>query len=338
MINLGAVIINLLSENDCVVVPDFGGFVAQYSPAKLDDSTGFFSPPSKQVLFNKNLINNDGLLVNAIAQVQAITFNDANKLIKNIVRDLNLELRSKKKTEINGLGLIYLYDNIVKFKQNSENILTDSYGLAAVNIKEFQQVIDVQKTKVVNLNNAKSSDAKKWWIAAAIIPMIFYSAWLPLKTNLFNDSASFHYSDLNPFTFTKQKQYFPENLFEIKQQTIDNFENQKIQSSVKKINPSVQLNNLENQNKPVSTIVDKPVYKQKKSGKFHLIVGCFSSKKNANNLIKTLSVKGENAVELDIHKNLHRISIASFATKKEAVKYKKQLKKNHRISSWILNK
>jgi hypothetical protein len=56
-------IIDLLFEHDCVIIPGFGGFVAQYSSASFEEISQSFVPPSKSILFNKNLINNDGLLL-----------------------------------------------------------------------------------------------------------------------------------------------------------------------------------------------------------------------------------------------------------------------------------
>lgn len=337
MFNLGGTIINLLYENDCVVIPNFGGFVAQYLPAKLDESTGIFFPPSKQVLFNKNLINNDGLLANAISQNQNLDFEEANKFIINEVKLLNSQLETKKQASINGLGLIYLHNNIIKFKQISENILGDSYGLGSVNIKEFQQTVITPTAKVIPFEGSPTQGLKKWWVAAAIVPLLFYSAWLPLKTNLFSDSATFHYSDLNPFTFTKEKKYFPESLFNIKSPSIT--KNREDISIPKKpiFKPSLQLNNLENKNPSVS-ISNDVIKSIDQKVKFHLIVGCFSSKRNANKLIKELNKKGNSAIKLDFHKNLHRISIASFSTKTEAIKHKNKIKNTQSISSWILKK
>ena len=336
MFNVGPIIANLLLENDCVVIPGFGGFVAQYSSAKLDESTGFFSPPSKQVLFNKNLVNNDGLLVNEIGQIQKLSYKEANDLVKQKVELLNLDLKTKKQVNIKDLGLIYLKNNIIKFKQNSDNILTDSYGLSALNIREFQQEVVVNSPKIIPINTPPSTSATKWWVAAAIVPIIFYSAWLPLKTNLFTKNETFHYSDLNPFTFKKEIKSFPESLFEIESSKLINEED--IPSLEKNIAPSTQLINLERPSKAVNTTVEKSAVLTKVTQRYHLIVGCFSSKKNATNLIKKLKKSGENALELDVHKNLHRVSIASFQNKKEAIRYKKQLKKNHLISSWILKK
>ena len=79
MLKVNKIIIELLQIHDCVIFPNLGGFVAQYSPAKLNSINNTFTPPFKQILFNKNLTNNDGLLVNAIAQRHSISFQESNK-------------------------------------------------------------------------------------------------------------------------------------------------------------------------------------------------------------------------------------------------------------------
>ena len=53
---------DLLLRHNCVVVPSFGGFVAKQVSAVIDYKTGVMHPPKKSLLFNKQLINNDGLL------------------------------------------------------------------------------------------------------------------------------------------------------------------------------------------------------------------------------------------------------------------------------------
>lgn len=320
-------IFQLICENDCVIVPEFGGFVAQYSSAKLDDSTGFFAPPFRQILFNKNLLNNDGLLANSFAKTENISFNDATVLIKKEVELIKRELELKKQIEIIGIGLIYIHDNIIKFKQNSENLLKDSFGLKPLNINEFINE-NIQDTKVLTLTTPNNIGLKKWWIAAAIVPLIFYSAWIPLKTNLFSEKASFHYSDLNPFTFSKQKKYFPEKLFNLKVDVP--IIKTELKEDIPKSNNSIQLNNIENN----ADIINPNTV----SSKFHVIVGCFGNKKNAKKLIRNLNKKGLNTFELDIHKNLHRVSAGSFISKEKAKMERNQLKFNLGISSWVLKK
>ena len=58
---------DLLYRYDCVIVPDFGGFVANRIGAQVNNFTHTFSPPTKQITFNGLLKHNDGLLANYIA-------------------------------------------------------------------------------------------------------------------------------------------------------------------------------------------------------------------------------------------------------------------------------
>ena len=72
--NLANYINDLLYRYDCVIVPDFGGFVTNRIGAKLNSDTHTFSPPTKQIAFNSHLKHNDGLLANYIASSEQISF------------------------------------------------------------------------------------------------------------------------------------------------------------------------------------------------------------------------------------------------------------------------
>ena len=63
MIELAQHIETLLLENDCVIVPGFGGFVAHYSPATRVKEENIFLPPTRTIGFNPQLKLNDGVLV-----------------------------------------------------------------------------------------------------------------------------------------------------------------------------------------------------------------------------------------------------------------------------------
>ncbi len=57
----------LLILNDCVIIPEFGGFVANYKPATIENNQ--FFPPAKEIAFNNKLVSNDGLLIKHILHV-----------------------------------------------------------------------------------------------------------------------------------------------------------------------------------------------------------------------------------------------------------------------------
>ena len=96
MVHLDKYIVQLLHHHDCVIIPEFGGFVAQYKPASLDRVTGFYSPPSKQILFNINLKNNDGLLANKIAQEQDISSEGLAQIIADFVTNDQYRIKREK--------------------------------------------------------------------------------------------------------------------------------------------------------------------------------------------------------------------------------------------------
>ena len=63
MIELAKHIEVLLLENDCVIVPGLGGFIAHYWCSKYNKETREFCPPDRSIGFNRKLVMNDGMLV-----------------------------------------------------------------------------------------------------------------------------------------------------------------------------------------------------------------------------------------------------------------------------------
>ena len=61
MLTLSAHIKTLLQDHDCVILPGFGGFLANPKSAQVDRITHKFTPPQRQFSFNGHLKHNDGL-------------------------------------------------------------------------------------------------------------------------------------------------------------------------------------------------------------------------------------------------------------------------------------
>ena len=105
--NLANYINDLLYRYDCVIVPNFGGFIANKIGAVLDEENHTFYPPTKKIGFNANLKHNDGLLANYIASSEDIAFEKANKFIDTTVYQWLTSLESDV-LEISGVGTIVL--------------------------------------------------------------------------------------------------------------------------------------------------------------------------------------------------------------------------------------
>ena len=124
-------IAELLSLHDCVIVPGFGGFIGNYSPARIDPVHHTFQPPSKKVLFNINLKQNDGLLANAVADSFGATYNDACRMIDEFAEEIRFTLKSENPFILPGVGQLYSgLEGIIHFDQDqNSNLLPDAFGL-----------------------------------------------------------------------------------------------------------------------------------------------------------------------------------------------------------------
>ena len=88
MIRLSAHIVSLMLKHDCVIVPELGGFVAQYVPARLITAENILMPPCRTVVFNPRLNMNDGLLVQSYMQAYHTGYTETLRMVNAEVKKL----------------------------------------------------------------------------------------------------------------------------------------------------------------------------------------------------------------------------------------------------------
>lgn len=120
----------LLLENDCVIVPGLGGFIAHHRSAVRKDD-GRFVPPMRSIGFNPQLVMNDGLLVQSYMQTYNTDFPDATRKIEQVVSELKEELYQHGQATFGQVGTLYYNMNgVYEFAPSSEHFFTPSlYGL-----------------------------------------------------------------------------------------------------------------------------------------------------------------------------------------------------------------
>lgn len=96
----------LLLENDCVVVPGMGGFVAHYNVATRVDEEGIFLPPTRTIGFNPQLRLNDGLLAQSYSSVYGTNFPEATRRMERDIRALSRTLHEQGEADLPGVGLL----------------------------------------------------------------------------------------------------------------------------------------------------------------------------------------------------------------------------------------
>lgn len=141
-------IAELIYKHDCVIIPDFGGIIANPSGTYLNTITEQITPPSKSLAFNRDLKNNDGLLANYIVEKTGISYTDALATIKEYVREIWGKLDSINNYDIKEVGTFFLNkDSKLQFiPSRRANYLTESYGLFPVKAKKV--VKDEEKAEV----------------------------------------------------------------------------------------------------------------------------------------------------------------------------------------------
>jgi hypothetical protein len=237
MSTIEQLISDLLLRHSCVVVPSFGGFVAKQASAVIDYKSGVMFPPKKSLLFNRKLINNDGLLIAELATRENISFEAASKKLGEKVETWKSALQQGERIVLDRVGYLFFdQEKNICFEQDRFfNLLLESYGLGKVHfltetdvalveqkVQATENTIPVsfEKEKALDFNTddieiekAPKSERKtvliehpettrrfNWKYAAAVafIPLAFYTYWLPMKTGVL-ESGIISTKDFNPF-------------------------------------------------------------------------------------------------------------------------------------------
>lgn len=130
----------LLHEHNCVIVPEFGGFVANYKSAVIEELNKKIHPPSKSILFNPHLVNNDGLLGNYISTEKGLDYGSALKYISDETNEWKRKLEGNERIEFGEIGFLYQKNGKIEFEQSREiNLLLAAYGLRSIDFVRFSE-------------------------------------------------------------------------------------------------------------------------------------------------------------------------------------------------------
>ncbi len=351
---------DLLFVHECVIIPGFGGFVANYTDACIDAKSSTFLPPSKELAFNIQLNSNDGLLTGYISQQEGIGYSEAKADVDKYTEYLEKELQRKGFYEIPGIGnfSISKEGNIGFSPIKSANFLTNSFGLEAFHFPVLKEEEIIRKVERKILSVKKSERKQSSLIiravagiaAACLLTFLPYSITKQSKQvefsgfsqgNLGSIAGNPHALMNNPssiddavglMTNKKVALFYSENSSQNKDDAKKNTAEAKM--PVKK---SEQLS--ETKDSKQDNIIDKPKNSVTKANepKFYLIAGSFASLKQAKSWSKKLTDKGYNIEFLPEENGKNRISIGQYSTREEADKNLVEARKAD-VSVWVLTK
>jgi hypothetical protein len=301
----------LLYTNDCVILIGFGGFVCSNTTSKLNRQTGLLTPPNRSILFNNQLIDNDGLLINQIAKTEEISQERAKDLVLKFVEKNTTNLKKYRSLRFNKIGLFTLKnDNTIVFTQDlANNYNLDSFGMQSAVFtsvkRDNSETIEGQLKIIKQKNNFSSKRLLK--VAAILIPLIGISlVSLTQQKNI--NSIYTQMADLNPFN-TEVEENTSIAIAEIN----------------KKFNTPIL--NIEIDNTDM-----KPVLVEQKH---YIIAGAFSVEKNATKMMNKLNRWNYNSTIIN-NKSIMRVSYDSFTTKNQAINALVSIRKEN-PDAWILS-
>lgn len=277
----------LLILNDCVIIPEFGGFVANYKPATIENNR--FSAPSKEIAFNNKLISNDGLLINFISEKERIDYFSAKQRLDSFVEETIFNLERNRNVYFEGVGYLHFdsRENLLFEPQIKQNILVESFGLQNFSYEKlYQRQLQKPILKHTELLEPIPIIFQKRKLKRLVValPLLMAMALIPLK----NNKEYLLKSDLG--------------MWETLLQTTP---------SVSVATPEAVTTAEYTANIPTA---------EKKTSQYYIIGGSFQSEENANKYMHQLKSQGFEGQNLGIFSGLHRIAIEGFSSMNEAQK------------------
>ena len=317
----------LLLSNDCVIVPDLGGFMAHHVEAYYDERDHTFLPPLRTLGFNPQLKMNDSLLVQSYVEAYDLSYPEALRRIEDEVIELKQHLENEGSYELNDIGLLSINeDGRIIFTPCEAGILTPNlYGLSSFEMKRLSikhETLPVEQPSVVPIENttveqkaeetqesveelfAEESEEeraiviKMSWVRNAVAVAAAILAFFIMTTPVSNSNGTNkNMSNLN-------------NLILVSMQPKD--------TSMKKITitkPEQAQTAIKS-----DTLQSQKVVEEEKTNleSYSIVLASYITKKNANAFVEDLHKKGFSEAEVFIRNNVTRVIFGSFKTENEA--------------------
>jgi len=125
---------SLLLEHDCVIIPNFGGFVINVQDFKFDEKEAIIHPRKKSIAFNERLKSDDGILAMHIVKQHVISQKKAFESVAAFGKEMKDGLKNNQPFAFGNLGTFSLTEESkIVFEPNQTfNYDLDQFGLYSV--------------------------------------------------------------------------------------------------------------------------------------------------------------------------------------------------------------
>ena len=205
----------LMLSNDCVVVPGFGAFIAQYTSSNNCAQNSTFTSPKRSISFNASINHNDGLLANSIAKKALIPYAEALKQIEKSTTICHQALSDGSEVPFGRLGFfISNAEGHIEFIPFHHELANDDFfGLQSFSFPTLAErnaqvateetVSETYSEPEINIGRRNWFSHKAVQIAASIVMLVCLT--FALSTPIIVDKPTHQLATLNVPTPTMPK-------------------------------------------------------------------------------------------------------------------------------------
>lgn len=334
MIELNRHIEILLLSNECVIVPDFGGFMAHQVSARYDADDHSFLPPFRTLGFNPQLRMNDSVLVQSYVEAYDISYPEALRRVNEEVEELKQRLNEDGTYTMSNLGTLTVnQEGNYEFAPFEAGILSpDYYGLSSFYFKRLRDdksleepkkekatllsiaknMVEDERTEEVEIQEQEEDNdtlhIKMSWVRNAVAAAAAIIAFFLLSTPVVN-------SDLGT-------------------RTMSQLQNNIIYKLMPKDSNVIPAEPIEDTLKaaPVKTETVQKSAEIKETPKvspikttYYVIVASQVKKSNAEQFVESLQKKGFSQAEVFVHNKIVRVAVGQYETEAEAYRFANKL-------------
>jgi len=314
MIELSRHIEILLLSNDCVIVPDLGGFMAHHIDARYDEDEQLFLPPLRTLGFNPQLKMNDSLLVQSYIEAYDISYPEALRRIQSEVDELKQHLETEGTFELNDIGVLSTnQEGNLEFAPCEAGILTPAlYGLSTFEMKPLKSK-DAPQPKTDGLKEENTITIKMSWLRNMIAAAAAVVAFLMVASPISNSETS----------------------TDVQQSAFLNFKT----SAHQRADIHVQEESITDEavTEPATEHAEEQVATVVPTSKYCIVMASQVSKRNAEDFVNRLSKKGFSDAYI-LESKFRRVVYGTFASDDEATAELKKLRRQSSLfyDSWVM--
>ncbi len=351
MIELERHIEVLLLSNDCVIVPDLGGFMAHHLEARYDEREAMFLPPQRTLGFNPQLKLNDSLLAQSYVEAYDISYPEALRRIEAEVAELRQHLDNEGFYEMNDIGRLFVNpEGNLEFSPCDAGILTpELYGLSSFEFAPLGSAAG--KKAVVQPIHNKEKEKKPASSSSAVLPetptptLPETEQAITIKMTWIRNAVAIAAAILAFFFMTKPMTEGVQSGLTLSKMSLPIIQQPAPQqplpvSTECESAPTVETAHAQSAATPADASADasadEPTTADTPLPSYCIVAAAHVSKKGADEFVQKLQKRGYASARVLLNNSVRRVVLGNFTTEAEAYALLNKLHSDHDLAeAWV---